>query len=609
MKHFATFAAAIPFASLLALAGAAGAQEEGGFALNQLKATPAGDTFLSVPSPFAAGHLELRGHAMFDYARHPIRQSSDDVAVVEAQGYVRGDLSLALWDRLLISADMPLSVVQSTGDATASAATYTALDAPQAGDLRFGARGRLYGENLDVFQLGVGSYLYLPTGNAEQYTGEGAVRGAFHASAGGRFGPNYLGFLWNAAGGVELRGSDSPQAITYGAAVAVSLADDMVQVGPEFHGVTAMGGQVALSSDPVIRPAAGTNAELLIAAKARFFDGLTLGVGAGPGLFTAIGTPTMRAVALVGWSPAPKRPSGTVDDGKPKTIDRDDDGTPDEIDACPDEPGEPSPDPAKDGCPPPDRDEDGVLDMEDACPGTPGERSGDATQNGCPVDTDGDTYHDGIDACPKIAGGPSDEPTKVGCPSDSDDDGVPDSEDGCPEAAGEASDNPDHSGCPADPDGDGILYRADACPFEKGDVHPDPKQNGCPKFVRVRKGEIVISQKVEFDTYGDSVKEAVSADSEQMLREVVEVINQHSEIELLEVQGHTDDSGNEEFNLELSERRAKAVLKWLSNNGVDGKRLTSKGYGFSRPIADNRVRTGRQRNRRVQFVIIKQSKK
>ncbi len=609
MKHFATFAATTTVATSMALAGAVGAQE-GGFSLNQLQPTPAGDAFMAVPSPYAAGHLDLRGYAMFDYARRPIRLSGgSNVAVVEAQGFLRADLSLALWDRLLVSADLPLAVVQSNGDATSPGTTFTDLESPQVGDLRFGARGRIFGDNGEALQVGVGSYLFLPTGNQQQYTGEGAVRGAFHAVFGGRVGPSYLGFLWTGAGGVELRGSDSPQAITYGAAAAFTFANDKVQVGPEFHGITPLGGELTLSATPHTLGPAGTNAELLIAVKTRLLDGLTIGAGAGPGLFSAIGTPTLRAVAMIGWSPAAAGRAGPGRKAKPKTIDRDGDGTPDKIDACPDEPGEPSPDPTKDGCPPPDRDGDGVLDVEDACPGTPGERSGDVTENGCPVDTDGDTYHDGIDACPKVAGDPSDDPEKVGCPTDRDDDGIADADDGCPDAAGEANESPQDNGCPADPDGDGILYSADACPLEKGEPHADPKQNGCPKFVRLRKGEIVISQKVEFDTYGDSVGEAISENSEQLLQEVVDVINQHPEIELLEVQGHTDDSGNEEFNLELSERRAKAVLEWLANNGVARDRLTAKGYGFSRPVADNRVRTGRQRNRRVQFVIVKQRKK
>jgi OOP family OmpA-OmpF porin len=594
---------------VLLLAASASAQE-GGFALNQLQPSPAGDTFHAVPSPYAAGHVELRGYLMFDYAHRPIRRASDDVAIVSAQGFMRADLSFALWDRLLISADMPVSMVQSGEAADTAGIQYIEADAPQAGDLRLGLRGRLWGDDASAFQIGLGGYFFAPTGKQEQYAGDGASRGSFHLPLGGRIGSSELAFVYSVAGGIELRASDSPHAITYGVGAAVALADDMVQLGPELYGVTPLGGEVTLAATPLTKTDAGTNLELLVGGKLRFLDGLTLGVGAGPGLLSAIGTPTIRALASLGWAPVPEAPAGADDaDDASKQVDRDGDGTPDELDACPEEPGEPNADKSKDGCPPPDRDGDGVLDMEDACPTTPGLASGDATQNGCPEDTDGDTFHDGIDACPKRPGDASDDPARLGCPADRDGDGIVDTSDSCPDAAGAADSDPHRNGCPADPDNDGIEYAADACPLEKGQPDSDPKQNGCPRFVRVKQGEIVITQKVEFNSGGGSLKEVVSKNSEVLLSEVSDAIKQHPEIKLLEVQGHTDDDGNEEFNQQLSQRRADVVRTWLVDHGIDGSRLSAKGYGFTRPVADNRIRTGRQRNRRVQFVILKSTKR
>ncbi|MBD3390537.1 MAG: OmpA family protein [Chitinivibrionales bacterium] len=69
------------------------------------------------------------------------------------------------------------------------------------------------------------------------------------------------------------------------------------------------------------------------------------------------------------------------------------------------------------------------------------------------------------------------------------------------------------------------------------------------------------------------------------------------------VEGHTDNQGGEEYNLKLSERRAENVMNFLIEQGVDASRLTSVGYGFSRPVADNSTREGRQKNRRVDLVI------
>jgi OmpA-OmpF porin, OOP family len=590
------------------LPGVAGAQEasSGGFALNPLQPSPAGDVFFGVPAPYAYGHLAPNAYLLFDYAHRPIRlASAEDVAIVSSQGFLRLDASLALWERLLVSVDVPLSVVQSGDDPAIAGTTFTALEAPRAGDVRIGLRGRLFGDDGGPFQLGLGGYFFAPSGSSEQYTGEGAVRGAFHALVGGRLGSPSVGFVYNATAGAELRASDRPHAITYGAGAALLLADDLVQIGPEVYAVTPLGGDLPLSSVPVTTAPAGTNAELLGSVKLRFLGGLTVGAAVGPGLGSAVGTPTFRAIGMIGWTPLP--PARVEDDGDEVALnlDRDDDGIPDAIDACPEVPGEPSADPTKDGCPPSDRDGDGVPDGDDACPTTPGLPSDDLTKNGCPPDSDGDGFHDGIDACPDVAGGPSADPKLRGCPGDLDGDGIPDAEDRCPKAAGERNEDPARHGCPADPDGDGILWAADACPNDRGDPDPDPKKNGCPKFVRVDEGEILISKSIEFSTYGDSLGESVTPDSEEVLREVAEAIKARPEIVRVEVQGHTDDSGDEPYNLDLSQRRAESVRKWLiEKGGVPADKLVAKGYGFSRPIADNRVRTGRQKNRRVQFVIL-----
>src|SRR5690606_8325271 len=203
------------------------------------------------------------------------------VAVVSSQAFLRVDASLALWERLLISVDVPLSVLQSGDDPALAGTTFTTLEAPRPGDVRVGVRGRLWGDDGGPFQLGLGGYLFTPSGARDQYTGEGAIRGAFHALLGGRVGSADVGFVYNATGGVELRASDSPHAVTYGLGAAVLLADDLVQIGPELYGVTAFGGDLALSSVPVSMAPSGTNAELVGSVKLRFLEGLTIGAAAG----------------------------------------------------------------------------------------------------------------------------------------------------------------------------------------------------------------------------------------------------------------------------------------------------------------------------------------
>ncbi len=107
-----------------------------------------------------------------------------------------------------------------------------------------------------------------------------------------------------------------------------------------------------------------------------------------------------------------------------------------------------SDDPKKNGCPA-DRDGDGIPDAVDACPDVAGVANDDPKKNGCPADKDGDGIPDSADACPDVPGVASDDPKKNGCPADRDGDGIPDDVDACPDKPGIASDDPKKNGCPA----------------------------------------------------------------------------------------------------------------------------------------------------------------
>jgi hypothetical protein len=284
--------------------------------------------------------------------------------------------------------------------------------------------------------------------------------------------------------------------------------------------------------------------------------------------------------------------------------DRDNDGFRDDIDACPDQKGELVGDPSKDGCPAEDRDGDKVLDQDDACPTHAGVRTLEPLTNGCPKDSDEDGIHDGVDACPEARGPRSEEAKKSGCPVDRDNDKIPDEIDACPLAKGVETADPKLRGCPEDEDGDGVKLAEDACPRERGAASPEATQNGCPKFVRVVGDEIILLKPLEFRLVvkkGD----VLEPESEPILREVIEVLNQHPEYLVIEVQGHTDDVGDPKANLERSQERAETVLRWLTGAAVPADKLVAKGYGHTRPIADNRKPEGRLQNRRISFAVIK----
>ncbi|MGB4094909.1 MAG: OmpA family protein [Bacteroidales bacterium] len=95
----------------------------------------------------------------------------------------------------------------------------------------------------------------------------------------------------------------------------------------------------------------------------------------------------------------------------------------------------------------------------------------------------------------------------------------------------------------------------------------------------------------------------ILANSQKVLDEFIVFLNDHPTLQI-GIEGHTDNVGSDEFNLILSENRAKAVYNYLVNNGIDANRLQYKGFGESSPIATNETEEGRAMNRRTEFVIL-----
>jgi len=103
--------------------------------------------------------------------------------------------------------------------------------------------------------------------------------------------------------------------------------------------------------------------------------------------------------------------------------------------------------------------------------------------------------------------------------------------------------------------------------------------------------------------YFESGKASVLARSHLLLDNVARVVSAHPEIAAIEVRGHTDNRGSDDFNLRLSEKRAESVVAYLVGKGVPADRLRAVGRGEAEPVYDNDTRTGRAANRRVEFVI------
>ena len=122
-----------------------------------------------------------------------------------------------------------------------------------------------------------------------------------------------------------------------------------------------------------------------------------------------------------------------------------------------------------------------------------------------------------------------------------------------------------------------------------------------PKRVQVTDKKIEITDIVQFETN----KAVLLSQSEELLNEVAEALKEHPEIEEVRVEGHTDSQGGDKPNMKLSDARAKAVREYLIGKGIDGGRLVAKGFGETKPVADNDTEEGRFKNRRVEFEITK----
>ncbi len=121
------------------------------------------------------------------------------------------------------------------------------------------------------------------------------------------------------------------------------------------------------------------------------------------------------------------------------------------------------------------------------------------------------------------------------------------------------------------------------------------------KYASIRRdarGTIVSLADILFDFNKATLRREV----EFALVRVATILNQFPEM-TVRIEGHTDNVGTEEYNLELSRRRSQAVQEFLASQQVAAERMTSEGYGMSRPVADNTTAEGRQKNRRVDLVI------
>jgi cysteine-rich repeat protein len=242
-------------------------------------------------------------------------------------------------------------------------------------------------------------------------------------------------------------------------------------------------------------------------------------------------------------------------------------------DQCPAEPEDKDGFEDADGCPDPDNDKDGICDPWVAEKGLQEKYQG---------------VCKGVDKCP-------DDPEDF--------DGFED-EDGCPECDNDkdklcdpwVTDKALQDKCGCKP--------VDKCPNEPENYNTFEDDDGCPdKAVVVEKKKVVILQEVLFHFDKTTIKD----ESFPLLDEVIQVLKDNPQLKKLEIQAHTDERGKAGYNLKLSNGRAKEVFDYCVKHGIDAKRLTSKGFGFSQPVIKGaKTEEEHQKNRRVVFKILQQ---
>ncbi|WP_093517313.1 Ig-like domain-containing protein [Stigmatella erecta] len=536
----------------------------------QYKPAPGLHDLLGLHSARVGHHLDWNVGLSLGYAKDPLTLSkgaSGEVIHKLVASQLTVDLmgAIALFDRFELGLALPItsqtsSLQPDTGPAVPAA------DSTGLGNLRLVPKARLL--STESLELGAALPVHLPTGSADFRGGPFSVHpralGEWRHGSGLRVLAN-LGLALRPK--EQLRNLTVSNEFTYGVGAEVPFGK--LTAGGSLAGALGLG-QKGAEERPL---------ELLATVKYRFLNAFDAHVGGGPGFTKGYGTPEFRVFAGVSyWSlsekkaPAPGEPPPVVTAPAVAPAAPVCPQGPEDVDGFQDE----------DGCADPDNDGDGLLDASDKCPNEKETLNGFQDEDGCPdeapppppVDTDGDGLTDDVDRCP-------------GAPEDKD--GFQD-EDGCPD--------PDN-------DQDGVADAADQCPNEKETINGVKDEDGCPDKgkvkVLVEREKIVILEKIFFTSSMD----VILPKSFSLLRQVAQVMNAHSEIEKIRVEGYTDDQGADEENLRLSERRAKAVLDRLVQEGVAAERLESVGFGEARPLASNKTNKGRESNRRVEFSVVK----
>lgn len=532
--------------------------QSGAISLNAQTFRPAigPENIITVEGTRTPGRWVPMANVVIEYARLPLGLYNNQTKMLLAETvphmltlHLSGGIGLTKW--LAIGVDLPVVVYQGFDRTTPQADVPIDPASAGLGDLRLVGKMRIIDNTEGGFGLAFVPQISFPTGKGEEFRGDGDASFGFEP----RLALDYRtkkGFIIALNASVFLRTQDQEarnvrvsHQVRYGLGAYVPL--------PKGFGLAGelAGGTSFFNNQDIYSPL-----EILFAGRWVHRTGITASVGGGPGLTPVAGVPQYRLFASIGYLPLARK----KEEIKPRVVDLDPDrdGLIGENDRCPTQYGPPE----NQGCPDVDTDKDGLVDRLDKCPLEPGPKE----NQGCPdKDRDGDGLVDRLDSCP-------DQPGPL-----------------------------ENNGCPLlDTDKDTIPDKDDKCPYE-----PGPKETqGCPppkKFIMVEKDEIKLLQQILFATNKWDIKPA----SFPLLDEVVSVMKSRPTMRV-HIEGHTDSRGTLKWNMQLSKNRAESVRKYLVDHGLEAERLTSDGYGPTRPLCPEKTAACYDRNRRTQFVIVQQ---
>ncbi|MBM74067.1 MAG: hypothetical protein CMK59_01595 [Proteobacteria bacterium] len=590
--------------------------------IRKFRPSPDGNQFLGVPSASTMRHLQLGISVWGIYENDPLvlytvasgsngiqslneRTAHPLVEVIGETGDAPIDnrflgnvqATLGFFDRFSVAIDLPLVFWQS--GYSLSTLQQPDVEPPYMyssgiGDFYVQPKALLLDRDDHPVGLAVMLPISTPTGNGGSFLGEHGYSytpmGVVEFSNGSIRAKEYM-FRLAAYGGYHIRPIDDLYDIPIG-------NEAIFGVGVGFHPTQILELVFEYMGAATYT---GSTAEINGGIKLHGGRHAALNLGAGTTIRSGIGAPDYRVVMSVVVAP----------DLDPNVRDPDEDGIPTSLDKCPGIKEDLDRFQDEDGCPDYDNDEDGYPDEEDQCPIEPEDFDNFQDEDGCAdTDNDNDGIIDRFDRCPLTPETKNAYQDEDGCPDkpksfgDTDGDGINDNVDECPFKPEDPDNFQDSDGCPEyDNDSDGVEDLYDKCP-DRREVYNDVEDDdGCPDEsmrVQVQKDSIRIADKIFFDFGLATIKE----ESFGLLDELSSVILAYPEISLIRIEGHTDNIGEVQKNLTLSQERAEAVRLALIERGVEEERLESMGYGESKPVQTNDTEAGREKNRRVEFIIV-----